>query len=127
MRTEIGNQIKLNQTPKDIIKKIAIKRMRTRLDKKNLIRLNEQGQNSKQNKLKEASNLTKIENQKNEYQTQNKYKLEDTIEFFKALHVYRGMRERKEGEEEKDQSSPSRRSDDNTRHPKRCVATFRVG
>jgi hypothetical protein len=41
MRTEIGNQIKLNQTPKDIIKKITIKRLRTRLDKKNLIRLNE--------------------------------------------------------------------------------------
>jgi hypothetical protein len=27
--------------------------------------------------------------------------LEDTIEFFKALHVYQGMRERKEEEEKK--------------------------
>jgi hypothetical protein len=39
MRTKIGNQTKLNQTPKDIIKnnekdkKIAIKRMRIKLDK----------------------------------------------------------------------------------------------
>jgi len=47
--TKIGNQIKLNQTPKDKIKtkvimkriKITIKRMRTRLDKKNLTRLND--------------------------------------------------------------------------------------
>jgi hypothetical protein len=50
MRTIIGNQIKLNQNPNDKIKKnnnendkkkIAMKRIRTRLDKKNLMRLND--------------------------------------------------------------------------------------
>ena len=47
MRTKIENQIKLNHTPKNKIKKIimkkkiAIKRMRIRLDKKNQMRLND--------------------------------------------------------------------------------------
>jgi hypothetical protein len=46
MRNKIGNQIKLNQTPKKTNnendkKKIAIKRIRIRLDKKNLMRLND--------------------------------------------------------------------------------------
>ena len=56
-----------------------------------------------------------------------KYNLEDTIEFLKALHVFRGFRERKEGEERKDLSSSNRHSNNKTCHPKRCAITFRVG
>jgi len=77
--------------------------------------------------IKDKANLNlKKKNQKNEDQIQNKYKLKDTIEFVKALHVYRGLGERKEGEEEKDQSSSNRRADNKTCHPKRCVVAFHV-
>jgi hypothetical protein len=44
----------------------------------------------------------KNRNQTNEDETQNKYKLEDTTEFLKALHEYQGPEEKKKGDEEKD-------------------------
>jgi len=45
--------------------------------------------------LQEALNSKQIEIKKNEDQTQNKYKVEDTTKFLKARYGYLGPRERK--------------------------------
>jgi len=60
-------------------------------------------------------------NQKNEDQTQNKYKLEDTTEFLKAWHKYEGLEEKKKGRRKKTYRRPTCP----TRHLKSCATTLR--